>query len=63
MWDKKSYKLTLGRKIQVYLRAYLHSNDRRKKHAIEKLAGDFGRYMPTETEEPLEKINPNATIQ
>jgi integrase len=28
---------------------YLHSNDRRKKLAVEKLAGDFGRYMPNRT--------------
>jgi integrase len=42
---------------------YLHSNDRRKKKAIEKLAGDFGRYMPTATEEPLADLDSNATIQ
>jgi len=42
---------------------YLHSNDRRKKKAIEKLAGDFGRYMPTATEVPLADVDSNATIQ
>jgi integrase len=38
---------------------YLHSDDRRRKQAVEKLAGDFGRYMPCTTEESLEHV---ATI-
>jgi integrase len=32
---------------------YLHSNDRRKKQAIEKLARNFGSYMPDTNEEAI----------
>jgi integrase len=42
---------------------YLHSNDRRKKKAIEKLAGDFGHYVPNAAEESLEQIAANITVQ
>jgi hypothetical protein len=42
---------------------YLHSNDRRKKKAIEKLAGNFGIYMPETAEELLEDIAANITVQ
>jgi len=42
---------------------YLHSNDRRKKQAVEKLAGDFGRYIPSAPPESLEQLPANATIQ
>jgi integrase len=42
---------------------YLHSNNRRKKQAIEKLAGNFGSYMPSTAEESLEHIAPRITVQ
>jgi integrase len=41
---------------------YLHSNDRRKKQAVEKLAGNFGSYMPDTTDEPLVQ-RPNVTTR
>lgn len=42
---------------------YLHSNDRRKKQAIEKLAGNFGSYVPTATEPSPENVAQNITVQ
>jgi integrase len=41
---------------------YLHSNDKIQQAAVDKLS-DFGRYLPTMTEDEFEKIPANTSIQ
>jgi integrase len=42
---------------------YLHSSDKIQQQAVEKLSGDFGRYISTAGQESFEQIPVSATIQ
>jgi integrase len=42
---------------------YLHSNDRRKKQAIEKLTGNLGSYVPNTNEQSSENVAQNISVQ
>jgi integrase len=61
--DIRTVKDIAGHSSLKTTQRYLHSSDKIQQQAVEKLSGDFGRYISTASQESFEQIPANATIQ
>lgn len=61
--DLRTVKNIAGHSSLKTTERYLHSSDKLQQAAVEKLSGDFGRYLPTIAPSTLEEIPVTATIQ
>ena len=61
--DLRTVKDIAGHSSLKTTQRYLHSSDKLQQQAVERLSGQFGRYMPTTTNEVAEQIPTTATIQ
>jgi len=60
--DLQTVKKIAGHASLNTTQRYLHSNDKQQRHAVETLAGSFGRYLPSAPEIAVDEVAVTATI-